>query len=222
MTQVIKLKTVSFTVAITGTSNQGVPALDSSKVSFRLWAHAVAKLNPENADIAAQRVGLDTTGLVHTITKVGTAELVAAAASMELENIIANRQKLAEIAFPKVNDILIVAEEVPLVGKFLNQNGGDNNGSLSLPSLARFTPYLQKMVSEVNPRVFSSLKIKDVVERLSSVVGGQEDLVTALNNIKQDATFRIVGDFPIGPLMSMLGLKETAVSDTPPPVEDLV
>ncbi|MCP5097037.1 MAG: hypothetical protein GY943_15925 [Chloroflexi bacterium] len=106
LTQVIKLKTVSFTVAIHGSANEGVPALDSSKVSFRLWAHAVAKLNPENADIAAQRVGLDTTGLVHTITKVGTAELVAAAATMNMEDIIANRQMLAEIAFPKVNGIL--------------------------------------------------------------------------------------------------------------------
>ncbi len=636
LTQVIKLKTVSFTVAITGTSNQGVAALDSSKVSFRLWAHAVAKLNPEKADIAAQRVGLDTTGLVHTITKVGMAELVAAAATMELENIIANRQKLAEIAFPKVNDILaelgydlalltvtqldgeaygqliaqaesrisketgiatnkeqlaelrdsqererheseirantekklaaerldaqrevetatisqqealaihqhemelkqigrtktaaeadhetnlakvrlgqklgeaeankeaelaelqadrtatlramqqkrqaeiklaeaeasaarlaveqakqieraaalteaeahrlreeeaaaaqrikevmlleseaeanalqikidaeakmklvqaeaetnalqikvnaetkmelvkaeaeatstemraraakkraeatkaetaahglaeaevdaarvqvaeqqvnvtraeglaeaevamaqaeaaaekikrlkevdinaqkqlaqlydkapilvdlekmrmqltheealatiraetslkafealapslkvhifgnggqtgqimsnvmsithglgIVGKEVPMVGKFLNQNGSGENGSLSLPSLSKFTPYLQQMMAEVNPRVFSSLKIKDVVDRLGSVIGGDEDMVTALNNIKQDATFRMVGDFPIGPLMTMLGLKETAVSDTPAaPVEDLI
>ncbi|KAA3664614.1 MAG: hypothetical protein DWQ04_04835 [Chloroflexi bacterium] len=106
LTQVIKLKTISFTVAIHGHANQGVDALDSSKVSFRLWAHAVAKLNPDNADIAAQRVGLDTTGLVNTITKVGTAELVAAAATMNLEDIIANRQKLAEIAFPKVNGIL--------------------------------------------------------------------------------------------------------------------
>lgn len=106
LTQVIKLKTISFTVPIHGNHNEGVAALDSSKVSFRLWAHAVAKLNPDKAEIAAQRVGLDTTGLIYTITKVGTAELVAAAATMGLEDIIAQRQKLAEIAFPKVNQIL--------------------------------------------------------------------------------------------------------------------
>jgi uncharacterized membrane protein YqiK len=106
LTQVIKLKTVSFTVPLRGINDEGIDALDSSKVSFRLWAHAVAKLNPDKAEIAAQRVGLDTTGLVSTITEVGTAELVAAAASMDLQNIIANRQKLAEIAFPKVNQIL--------------------------------------------------------------------------------------------------------------------
>lgn len=106
ITQVIKLKTISFTVPIHGTQDAGVEALDSSKVSFRLWAHAVAKLNPDKAEIAAQRVGLDTTGLIYTITKVGTAELVAAAATMSLEEIIANRQELAAIAFPKVNQIL--------------------------------------------------------------------------------------------------------------------
>ncbi|WP_420627300.1 SPFH domain-containing protein [Candidatus Leptofilum sp.] len=106
ITQVIKLKTISFTVPIHGVNDAGVEALDSSKVSFRLWAHAVAKLNPDKAEIAAQRVGLDTNGLIYTITKVGTAELVAAAATMSLEEIIANRQELAAIAFPKVNQIL--------------------------------------------------------------------------------------------------------------------
>ncbi len=106
LTQVIKLKTISFTVLIRGVNDEGVPALDSSKVSFNLWAHAVAKLNPDKAEVAAQRVGLDATSLINTITEVGTAELVAAAATMTLEGIIAERQKLAEIAFPQVNQIL--------------------------------------------------------------------------------------------------------------------
>lgn len=105
-TQVIKLKTISFTVPIRGANDKGVHALDKNKVSFRLWAHAVAKLNPDTADVAAQRVGLDATSLINTITEVGTAELVAAAATMELVEIIAERQKLAEIAFPQVNQIL--------------------------------------------------------------------------------------------------------------------
>jgi hypothetical protein len=106
LTQVIKLKTVSFTVPIRGVDDQGVEALDNSKVSFKLWAHAVAKLNPEKAETAAQRVGLETTGLIKTIMEVGKAELIAAAATMSLQETIAERQKLAEIAFPKVNQIL--------------------------------------------------------------------------------------------------------------------
>jgi len=106
LTQVIKLKTVSFTVPIRGINDEGVEALDNSKVSFKLWAHAVAKLNPEKAETAAQRVGLETTGLIKTIMEVGKAELISAAATMSLQEIIAERQKLAEIAFPKVNQIL--------------------------------------------------------------------------------------------------------------------
>jgi hypothetical protein len=106
LTQVIKLKTISFTVPIRGKNDGGVQALDDSKVSFRLWAHAVAKLNPDKSEIASQRVGLDTTGLINTIMEVGKAELISAAATMGLQEIIAQRQKLAEIAFPKVNQIL--------------------------------------------------------------------------------------------------------------------
>ncbi len=106
LTQVIKLKTISFTVPLRGLNDGGIAALDSSKVSFKLWAHAVAKLNPDKAEVAAQRVGLDATSLINTITEVGTAELVAAAATMTLEEIIAERQKLAAIAFPQVNQIL--------------------------------------------------------------------------------------------------------------------
>lgn len=106
LTRVIKLKTISFTVPLRGPADEGIEALDSSRVSFKLWAHAVAKLNPEKAEIASQRVGLDTTSLINTITKVGTAELVSAAATMSLEEVISNRQELAHKASQRVNQIL--------------------------------------------------------------------------------------------------------------------
>jgi len=117
LTQVVKLKTVSFTVPLRGQGDGGIEALDKNNVKFRLWAHAVAKLNPEMASIAAQRVGLDTSSLISTITKVGSAELIAVAANMQLESdideegnsikgIIANRQELAKQASERVNKIL--------------------------------------------------------------------------------------------------------------------
>ncbi|OQY44353.1 MAG: hypothetical protein B6242_12945 [Anaerolineaceae bacterium 4572_78] len=106
LTQVTKLKTISFTVPIQGLDNGGVEALDSSRVSFSLWAHAVAKLNPEKAEVGAQRVGLDITSLINTITKVGAAELVSAAAKMTLDKIVADRQKLTDAAFGQVNEAL--------------------------------------------------------------------------------------------------------------------
>lgn len=63
LTQVIKLKNISFTVPIRGNNNEGVETLDNSKVSFRLWAHAIAKLNPEKK-LPAKR--LDTEHKVKT------------------------------------------------------------------------------------------------------------------------------------------------------------
>jgi hypothetical protein len=38
------------------------------------------------------------------------------------------------------------------------------------------------------------------------MVAGEEDLVTALNTLKNDATFRMVGDMPVGPVLNMLGV----------------
>lgn len=104
-TQVIKLKTISFTAPLTAAGG-GIDALDSQNVSFKLWAHAVAQLNPEKAEIAARRIGQDTQGLLRTITQVAMSQLISAAAQMELHEIIANRQKLASSAFGNVNEAL--------------------------------------------------------------------------------------------------------------------
>ncbi|MFK7805145.1 MAG: SPFH domain-containing protein [Anaerolineae bacterium] len=106
LSQVIKLKTISFTVPLLGPTGEGIEALDSNKVSFRLSAHAVAQLNPQKAETAARRIGQDAKGLVRTITQVSMSELIEAAAQMELTDIIANRQQLARNAFDKVNQAL--------------------------------------------------------------------------------------------------------------------
>ncbi len=105
-TQVIKLKTISFTVPIVGPGGNGVEVLDKNKVSFRLWGHAIAKLNPAQAKIAAQRIGSDASGLLTTITQESVAALLRAAATKDLEMIIANRHELGEDAFPVVNKAL--------------------------------------------------------------------------------------------------------------------
>jgi len=44
------------------------------------------------------------------------------------------------------------------------------------------------------------------VERLGAMVTGEEDLVTALNTLKGDAAFRMVGDMPIGSVLNMMGI----------------
>ena len=74
-------------------------------------------------------------------------------------------------------------------------------------------PYIQQVLADVNPRMFSSLKVADLVERLEPVVAGREDLSSALNGIKEDASFRMVGDIPIKSLLGVLGFN---VDDTSP------
>jgi hypothetical protein len=57
------------------------------------------------------------------------------------------------------------------------------------------------------------------------VVAGQEDLVTALTTLRQDARFRMIGNMPVGPLLKLVGinlpdgLEPSDVAATEPPVE---
>ncbi|MCA9928541.1 MAG: hypothetical protein KC419_08690, partial [Anaerolineales bacterium] len=108
----------------------------------------------------------------------------------------------------------VVGEDVPLVAQLLGHENGRSYPTtpINLSTLTKFKPYLQKVMADVNPRMFSSLKIKDVIERLGSVIGGDETIADALAQLKQDASFRVVGDLPIGPVMEMLGMN---VNDTP-------
>ena len=68
-------------------------------------------------------------------------------------------------------------------------------------------PYIRSALADVNPRVFSSLRVADLAARLGPVLTGREDLLTALNHLKQAANFRVVGDLPVGPILSFLGVK---------------
>jgi hypothetical protein len=106
-----------------------------------------------------------------------------------------------------------MGEEVPLVGRMLTPSENGAAESLVfpqwLPQLSQFGPYLQQALAEVNPRMLSSLKVADVVERLSPVVAGEESLAKALNSLKADASFRVIGDMPVSPLLRLLGLGQS-------------
>ncbi|NTV30992.1 hypothetical protein HGA91_03385 [candidate division WWE3 bacterium] len=104
--QVVKLRTYSFTVEISGEGERGIELLDKHRVSFRAWAHVEAKLDSSKALVAAQRVGTDVSGLVHSIISETTTQLIVAAASMSLDEIIANMQRLGDVATDRVNTTL--------------------------------------------------------------------------------------------------------------------
>jgi hypothetical protein len=108
--------------------------------------------------------------------------------------------------------INLLGEEVPLVGQILH--GGDGTGqNQRLSVFHQFFPYIQQVLAEVNPRLFSSLKVVDLVERLDPVIAGQEELSTALNNIKEDASFRMVGDLPLKPFLQFFGVLKNSDTD---------
>jgi hypothetical protein len=114
-----------------------------------------------------------------------------------------------------------VGEESPLLGSLLNGQGA--NGQFNWQRLAdpikTLMPALKQLTNEMNPRILSGLRVADVVERLGPVVSGQENLVTALNQIKEDATFRVIGDLPLSGLLKMIGLGQE--NGDPLPVADI-
>lgn len=124
-----------------------------------------------------------------------------------------------------------IGEDVPLVANLLGQANGhiESNGNVNLtglmPKVRPFVPHIKQLVAETNPRLLSSMKIRDIVERLGALVAGEEDLVTSLNTLKDDTGFRVVGDLPVGPFLQMLGLapkqdKDDLETVTEIPVED--
>jgi hypothetical protein len=100
--------------------------------------------------------------------------------------------------------IQLLGDEVPLVERIID--GGKNGNFVQLRVLGQFLPYIQQVLADVNPRMFSSLKVADVVEKLEPVIAGNEDLASALTSLKDDANFRVVGDLPIKSLLSFFGL----------------
>jgi hypothetical protein len=105
----------------------------------------------------------------------------------------------------------VLGEEVPAVGRLVegvvSPNGEEGDLSiLSKLSLPAFVPYLQQMVAEVNPRMLGSLTVSALVEHLAGVVNGQKELSQALADLRQDGSFRVIGDLPVLPILRMIGL----------------
>ncbi|MEZ4681228.1 MAG: hypothetical protein R2932_44140 [Caldilineaceae bacterium] len=108
-----------------------------------------------------------------------------------------------------------LGEEVPVVGRVIEGTLTDATAGLDaidFPwqsfNLAQWLPYLQQALTEMNPRMLSSLKVSDFMETLGEVVSGQSDLVEALQDLRQDANFRVIGDLPVSALFGMLGLHQ--------------
>jgi hypothetical protein len=112
-----------------------------------------------------------------------------------------------------------LGDEVPALGRMLGDGDGDALTAF-LPRLAALRPSIRQVVEDVNPRMFTGLKVADLVDRLVPVVAGREDLMTALDNIREDASFRVVGDFPVVPVLRALGIRVPKASGEFVPVSE--
>ena len=75
-----------------------------------------------------------------------------------------------------------------------------NGGQL----LAGLPGALGEALQDVQPRLFASLTVADLVERLSAVANGDSDLRAALHGLRQDSNFRVVGNLPVLELLGQL------------------
>jgi hypothetical protein len=115
----------------------------------------------------------------------------------------------------------MLTEQSPIIGALVNTalTSTPAAGTSSLtPSftdrLAEVFPYIQDVVKDIKPRILSTLTVAQLVERLTPVAQGKENLMSALNGIKNDATFRIIGDVPVQSILAKLGLNLSSDEDT--------
>lgn len=138
------------------------------------------------------------------------AMMQALAANMEIK-VVGNAGQMGQILSEMMTlraGFTTATEEFPFL-RSLFGNGGQLLSSL--PSA------LGEVLQDVQPRVFASLTVADLVERLSAVANGDSDLSAALDGLRQDSNFRVVGNLPVVELLGQLlgRLRST-------PAEDLI
>lgn len=114
-------------------------------------------------------------------------------------------------------------DQVPFVGNLLhgasNGNGhSEANGIVaSLPAmLAGFVPYITSIVKGMEPRVFTTLTVSQMLDRLAPVVKGEGTLLQAIDGLRQDAHFQVIGNVPVAPFLAPFGITvaDTATDDS--------
>ncbi len=108
-------------------------------------------------------------------------------------------------------------DQVPFVGNLLhgasNGNGNGNNHAndvVSLNSLQSvlpgLLPYITTVVKSMRPRVFSTLTIEQLLDRLAPVVKGEGTLLQAIDGLRQDAQFQLIANMRVAPLLAPFGI----------------
>jgi colicin import membrane protein len=138
------------------------------------------------------------------------AMMQALATNMEIK-VIGNAGQMGQILSELMTlraGVATATEEFPFL-RSLFGNGGQ--------LLAGLPSALGEALQDVQPRVFASLTVADLVERLAAVANGDSDLRAALNGLRQDSNFRVVGNLPVMELLgNLLGSMRNAPANSAP------
>lgn len=104
------------------------------------------------------------------------------------------------------------------IGRLLGLDNTLHNSdglNLSLPSFwSKLLPFVHKLVRGMNPRVLSSLTVAQMLDQLMPVLQGEQDLLSALNGLRESAQFRMIAEVPVQPLLEQFGLRTGANDET--------
>lgn len=101
--------------------------------------------------------------------------------------------------------VTTATEEFPFLRSLVNGGGH---------TLSKLPGLLGEAFKGVEPRLFASLTVADLTERLLAVAKGDSDLVGALHGLRQDSNFRMVGNLPVIELLSKLMGADTDVVES--------
>lgn len=107
-------------------------------------------------------------------------------------------------------------EHVPFVGNLINgaTNGTGDTAVGTLQSvLGGLAPYISKVVGGMQPRVFSTLTVSQMIDHLVPVLKGEENLLAAVDGLRRSAQFRLIADLPVAPFLNGYGV--SAAAETP-------
>lgn len=125
------------------------------------------------------------------------AMIQALAQHMEIK-VVGNAGQMGQILselMPLQAGINTAAAEFPFL-RTLAHRGGQ--------ALTNLPGFLGEALKGVEPRLFASLTVADLTERLLAVAQGDSTLVDALHGLRQDSNFRVVGNIPILELLGKL------------------
>lgn len=125
------------------------------------------------------------------------AMIQALAQNMEIK-VVGNAGQMGQILSEMMTlqaGVETAAEEFPFLKSLVNGSG---------KALSHLPGALGEALKDVQPRMFASLTVADLTERLLDVANGDSNLVEAIHGLRADSNFRVVGNIPVVELLGQL------------------